>query len=166
MDAIVEDLISIVTREIAAFEELLKMLKDKQRAIVEGQTERLNKYVEDESKLAAETKSIENERVVKTQELAEKLALDELNPRLSEIIEQVEDKYAERLREQRTLLKSLVEKIQTLNRSNQYLLNYSLKFIEKSMKILLGGSDKTAIYQRDGSLQKRTVKQKVLDRAV
>ncbi|MFQ5675738.1 MAG: flagellar protein FlgN [bacterium] len=166
MDAIVEDLISIVTREISAFEELLKTLKDKQRAIVEGQTERLNKYVEDESKLAAETQSIENERVAKTQELAEKLALDELNPRLSKIIEQVEEKYAERLREQRTLLKALVGRIQTLNRSNQYLLNYSLKFIEKSMKILLGGTDKTDIYQRDGRLQKQTVRQKVLDRAV
>ena len=166
MDPIVEDLISIIASEIEAFEQLLKTLHKKQRAIVEGQTERLNKYVESENKLANKTKSIETERLAKTKELAKNLSLDDLNPRLSKIIEEVEGTYAQRLREQRDLLKSLVEKIQTLNKSNQFLLNYSLKFIEKSMKILLGGNDKASIYQKDGKLQTRVGKYKVLDHSI
>ena len=166
MDPIVEDLISIIASEIEAFEQLLKTLHKKQRAIVEGQTERLNKYVQSENKLANKTKSIETERLAKTKELAKNLSLDDLNPRLSKIIEEVEGTYAQRLREQRDLLKSLVEKIQTLNKSNQFLLNYSLKFIEKSMKILLGGSDKVSIYQKDGKLQERVGKYKVLDHSI
>ncbi len=166
MDPIVEDLISIIASEIEAFEQLLKTLHEKQRAIVEGQTERLNKYVQSENKLANKTKSIETERLAKTKELAKNLSLDDLNPRLSKIIEEVEGKYAERLQEQRDLLKSLVEKIQTLNKSNQFLLNYSLEFIEKSMKILLGGNDKASIYQKDGKLQARVGKYKMLDHSI
>ena len=166
MDEIVEDLISIIAREIDAFEQLLTTLHEKQRAIVEGQTERLNKYVQSENKLANKTKAIETERLAKTKDLAEKLSLDDLNPRLSKIIEKVEGKYAERLREQRDLLMSLVEKIRTLNKSNQFLLNYSLRFIEKSMKILLGGNDKASIYQEDGKLQTRVGKYKILDHSI
>ena len=166
MDSIVQDLISIIASEIEAFEQLLKKLHKKQRAIVEGQTERLNKYVQSENKLANKTKSIETERLAKTKELAKNLSLDDLNPRLSKIIEEVEGTYAKRLREQRDLLKSLVEKIQTLNKSNQFLLNYSLKFIEKSMKILLGGNDKASIYKKDGKLQTRVGKYKVLDHSI
>lgn len=166
MDAIIEDLISIIASEIEAFEQLLKTLYAKQKAIVEGQTERLNKYVHSENKLANKTKSIESDRLAKTKELAEKLALDDLNPRLTRIIEEVEGKYAERLQEQRDLLKSLVEKIQTLNKSNQFLLNYSLKFIENSMKILLGGNDKAPIYKKDGKLQNEVAKYKVLDQSI
>jgi len=166
MDAIIEDLISTIASEIDAFEQLLKTLHKKQRAIVEGQTERLNKYVQSESKLVNKTKAIETERLAKTKELAKKLSLDDLNPRLSKIIEEVEGKYTERLREQRDLLMSLVEKIQTLNKSNQFLLNYSLRFIEKSMKILLGGNDKASIYQEDGKLQTRVGKYKILDHSI
>ncbi len=166
MDAIIEDLISIIASEIEAFEQLLKTLHVKQRAIVEGQTERLNKYVQNENKLAHKTKSIETERVAKTRELAKELSLDDLNPRLGKIIEEVEGKYAERLREQRDLLKSLVEKIRTLNKSNQFLLTYSLQFIEKSMKILLGGTDNASIYQKDGKLQARVGKYKMLDHSI
>ena len=166
MDPIVEDLISIIASEIEAFEQLLKTLHEKQRAIVEGQTERLNKYVQSENKLAYKTKSIETKRLAKTKELALNLSLDDLNPRLSKIIEEVEGKYAQRLEEQRDLLKSLVEKIQTLNKSNQFLLNYSLKFIEKSIKILLGGNDKASIYQKDGKLQTKVGKYEVLDHSI
>lgn len=166
MDAIVEDLISIIASEIEAFEQLLKTLHAKQRAIVEGQIERLNKYVQTENKLAHKTKSIEAERLEKTKELAKNLSLDDLNPRLSKIIEGVEGKYAQRLEEQRDLLTSLVEKIQTLNKSNQFLLNHSLKFIEQSIKILLGGNDKASIYQKDGKLQAKVGKFKVLDHSI
>ncbi len=166
MDAIIEDLISTIAGEIDAFEQLLKTLHEKQRAIVEGQTERLNKYVQSESKLVNKTKAIETERLAKTKELAKKLSLDDLNPRLSKIIEEVEGKYTERLGEQRDLLMSLVEKIQTLNKSNQFLLNYSLRFIEKSMKILLGGNDKASNYQEDGKLQTSVGKYKMLDHSI
>ena len=119
-----------------------------------------------ENKLAHKSKSIEAERLEKTKELAKNLSLDDLNPRLSQIIEGVEGKYAQRLEEQRDLLTSLVEKIRTLNKSNQFLLNHSLKFIEQSIKILLGGNDKASIYHKDGKLQAKVGKFKVLDHSI
>ena len=154
MEAILEDLIAIISQEIEAFNQLLKTLHEKQRAIVEGEIEKLNSTVQDENQLAKETKSLEALRIERSQELALQLEMDNLNPKLSEIIAKVENKYAQRLQEQRDLLRSLVEKIQVLNQSNQFLLDYSLNFIEKSMELLLTANDKRNIYQRDGKILK------------
>ncbi len=165
MEIIVEELIRTISSEIDAFNELLLTLREKQRAIVEGAVDRLNKSVEDESKLANQTKVLEAERIERTKELAEKLEMENLNPKLSEIIEKVEEKYAQRLTEQRNLLRSVVQNIQNLNKSNQYLLNYSLDYIEQSMRILLAGHESVNLYQKDGKVQ-GSVKKNMLDQSI
>ncbi|HEX9654801.1 MAG TPA: flagellar export chaperone FlgN, partial [bacterium] len=117
-------------------------------------------------KLARETRALEEERVERTRALAKKLDIKNLNPRLSEIIQKVEKQYARRLQEQRDLLRSLVQKIHNLNQSNQFLLNYSLKFIEKTMEILLNGSDRASMYKKDGKLGKSLRRKRILDQSV
>ncbi len=164
MEAIIEELIDVIAEEIEAFNELLVTLHDKQRAIVEGEIEQLNTTVELETKLANETKSLEALRLNKSQKLAEQLEMDSLNPKLGEIIDQVEKKYAQRLSDQRNLLRTLVGKIQVLNKSNQFLLDYSLEFIEKSMAVLLSGTEPMSIYKKDGKMLKG-LKNIVLDQS-
>ena len=166
MEAILEELTAVMSKEIEAFNELLATLHEKQRAIVEGEIEQLNKSVQDEGKLARETRALEEERVERTRALAKKLDIKNLNPRLSEIIQKVEKQYARRLQEQRDLLRSLVQKIHNLNQSNQFLLNYSLKFIEKTMEILLNGSDRASMYKKDGKLGKSLRRKRILDQSV
>lgn len=165
MEIIVEELIRTISSEIDAFNELLVTLREKQKAIVEGAVDRLNKSVEDESKLASQTKVLEAERIERTKELAAKLKMENRNPMLSEIIEKVEEKYSQRLTEQRNLLRSVVQNIQNLNKSNQYLLNYSLDYIEQSMKILLGGQESVNLYQKDGTVQ-GSAKKNLLDQSI
>jgi flagellar biosynthesis/type III secretory pathway chaperone len=166
MEAILEELTAVMSKEIEAFNELLATLHEKQRAIVEGEIEQLNKSVQDEGKLARETRALEEERVERTRALAKKLDIKNLNPRLSEIIQKVEKQYARRLQEQRDLLRSLVQKIHNLNQSNQFLLNYSLKFIEKTMEILLNGSDRASMYKKDGKLGKSLRRKRILDQSI
>ena len=166
MEIIIEELIQTISSEIDAFNEFLKTLREKQRAIVEGAVDRLNKSVEDESKLANQTKMLEAERIERTKKLAEKLEMENLNPKLSEIIEKVEEKYAQRLTEQRNLLRSVVQNIQNLNKSNQYLLSYSLDYVEKSMQILLSGHETTNLYREDGTVQNSRKQNKILDHLV
>ena len=166
MEAILEELTAVMSKEIEAFNELLATLHEKQRAIVEGEIEQLNKSVQDEGKLARETRALEEERVERTRALAKKLDIKNLNPRLSEIIQKVEKQYARRLQEQRDLLRSLVQKIHNLNQSNQFLLSYSLKFIEKTMEILLNGSDRASMYKKDGKLGKSLRRKRILDQSV
>ncbi len=166
MEHIIEELIAIIAQEIDAFNELLKTLHQKQRAIVEGEIDRLNKSVQVENKIAGQTKSLEAERQERARELAEKLSLETVNPKLTEIIEKVEAKYALRLQEQRELLKSLVGKVQNLNENNQFLLDYSLKFIEKSMELLLNGEEKKKFYQANGKLDKKLQKSKLINHCI
>ncbi|MFQ5649060.1 MAG: flagellar protein FlgN [bacterium] len=166
MEAIVEELIEIIAKEIHAFSSLLEILHEKQRAIVEGEIERLNVSVENETELASETKSLESERIKRSRTLAKQLEMENLNPKLSEIIEKVEKRYAKRLQEQRELLRNLVERIQHMNKNNQFLLNHSLNFIEKSMEVLLTSSDPVKVYRKDGKLRKGLQKMNVLDHVV
>lgn len=164
MEKIIEELMTIISQEIDAFNRLLTTLHEKQRAIVEGEVARLNDSVRDETRLTSETQSLEVERLKRSQALAEELDMKNLNPKLSEIIENVEKKYAHRLREQRNLLKSLIGKIQVLNKNNQFLLNYSLNFIEKSMELLLTGHDPARIYEKDGKMRQEV--RKVIDQSI
>lgn len=166
MEHVIEELIAIIANEIDAFNELLKTLHDKQRAIVEGEISRLDKHVQNETRLAKETKNLEAERIERSKELAEELQIESLNPKLSEIIEKVEETYAQRLSEQRELLRSLVQKVRNLNQSNQFLLNYSLKFIEKNMEMLFGEDEAPNIYKKDGKLQKEAARSKIFDHSV
>lgn len=159
-----EELTAIIAREIEAFDKLLKTLHDKQRAIVEGEIDRLNSSVEEEGELASATKALEVERMDRSRKLAKKLSMENLNPKLSEIIERVEEKYAQRLRGQRDLLKSLIGKVQILNQNNQFLLNYSLNYIEKSMEILLTENKPANIYRKDGKVEKKV--RKVFDQCI
>ncbi|RMF66786.1 MAG: flagellar protein FlgN [Calditrichaeota bacterium] len=166
MDEIVEQLIEVISREIEAFQRLLQTLHQKQRAIVEGEIGRLNEHVQTESKLANETKTLEAERLRRTRELAQSLSMEDLNPKLSQIIQKVEKKYAQRLAEQRELLRGLAQKIQNLNKNNQFLLDYSLKFIEENMRLLLSSNDQFTVYKKDGKLQTESVGKKVVDHSL
>jgi hypothetical protein len=166
MERIIEELIGVIAKEIEAFDELLQTLRAKQRAVVEGAVERLNKSVEEEGKLASQTKALEAERIERTKKLARELEMENANPKLSEIVEKVEEKYAQRLAEQRELLRSVVQNIQNINKSNQYLLNYSLDYIEKSMQILLSGDDSTNVYQKDGTVRQGATKNQLLDQSI
>ncbi|MFQ5636676.1 MAG: flagellar protein FlgN [bacterium] len=165
MDKIIEELISVCSREVDAFNQLLKTLHQKQRAIVEGEIERLKEHVQTENKIIDQTKMLEGERIGHTQELAKALSLENLNPRLGEIIDLVEEKYAQRLTEQRNLLKSIVERIRNLNQSNQFLLNYSLQFIDNSMRMLFNGQENT-LYQQDGKVREESTRPKILDHLI
>jgi len=166
MQAIVEQLITIVSKEIDAFDQLLTTLREKQRAIVEGEIERLNASVKEESEIANAARNLEGERIESSKRLARELSMENLNPKLSEIIDNVEQKYAQRLQEQRDLLRAMIQKVQTLNQNNQFLLNYSLNFIEKSMEILLTGGERLKIYRPDGQVRTDIQKRKALDHSV
>ncbi len=166
MEAIVEELITIISREIEAFNKLLSTLHEKQRAIVEGEIERLNASVKEEGAIATETRNLEAKRIQSSKRLAQELAMENLNPKLSEIIEKVEQKYAQRLHEQRELLRAMIQKVQLMSKNNQFLLNYSLNYIEKSMEILLTGGDPLKIYKKDGKVRTDIRKKKVLDHSV
>lgn len=166
MEAIVEELIAVISKEIDAFNRLLETLHAKQRAIVEGQIEQLNGHVEDETRLADETKSLENERLASSQKLARELEMTNVNPRLSEIIGQVEERYAKRLGEQRDLLRNLVQRIQIMNQNNQFLLDHSLKFIEKSMAVLLSSQEQGKVYKKDGGVNPGLRESKMLDQTI
>ena len=106
MESIIEDLIAIIAKEIETFNKLLKTLHEKQRAIVEGEIERLNDTVKIETAIAGETRTLEVERLERSRELAERLEMEKFDPKLSEIIDRVEEKYAQRLQKQRDLLRS------------------------------------------------------------
>lgn len=166
MEKIIDELVRIMTEEIKAFNKLLATLKAKQKAIVEGEIEKLKVQVKNEEKIIKETASLEKIRQEQTQILAEQLMMKTGNPKLNEIIEKVEEKYAQRLTEQRDLLKTLLEKIQHLNASNQFLINYSLKFIEDNLRLLSNAQNQTTFYAKNGERQNTLNKQIILDKEI
>lgn len=166
MEKIIEQLLLVISKEIDAFNQLLQTLHEKQRAIVEGAIDRLKDKIRAEDEIIRQTKELEAERCNRTQELAKELSLENLDPHLSDIIARVEEKYAQRLHEQRTLLMSLIGEIKHLNKSNQFLLNYSIQFVDNSMRLLLKGNETQSTYQKDGKLRKGAETPKIVNQVL
>jgi len=166
MEEIIRELVQTVSKEIDAFNRLLSTLRNKQKAIVEGELEKLKNHVDDENKLITETKGLEADRISTTQALAEELSLSSATPKLTDIIDNVESKYAERLREQRDLLKSILGEIRDLNDNNQFLINYSLSFIENNMRMIMTGKEELPVYRKDGSKHPSVENPRMLDQTL
>ncbi len=163
MENIVEELIEVIAREVDAFNGLLQTLHDRQRAIVEGQFDRVDLTVADENRIAGETRTLQAERVERSHKVAEYLEMENLNPKFGELIDKVEKRYAERLRAQRDLLCNLFERIQNMNENNQFLLNHSLNVLEENMELLFASN---ASLKKDDKVKKGPDTSKVPDHIV
>ncbi len=149
---LIQDLNQIVEKEISAFQILLDALMEQQYSILEGDAMSVSLSSEEVERIVGRTKKLENERVGKSEEISHQLQSDSALT-ISQIIPMVEDKYASRLEELKATFLTLAEKVQNTNKRNRFLLENSLKFVDKSLKILMQSQGREVAYGRNGKLE-------------
>lgn len=152
IDGVVRDFTRVVEQETEAFESLLEALLAQQACILKGDADDVSQSNETVERMVVETKKLEKERQGKARVLSHCLEAEE-ELTLSQLIPLVEEKYASRLRDLKGVLHVLSEKIQDTHERNQYLLDHSLRFIDRCLRLLTEGRGNKMSYSRRGSVE-------------
>jgi len=152
-------------QEIEAFRELLDVLSEQQRFIVQQRIEDLRESVAEEEELILRMRDLERDRASKAETLSDTLGIAPGKLTLAEIIQIVEDRYAVRLSELRRGLLALMEKVKNTNAVNQFLLQQGLRFVESNIQLLTGGEALGSRYVRTGRVAASGGRQ-VVDRVI
>lgn len=154
LSPVVQELTQIVEREVKAFQSLLEALVAQQQSIIKGDALSVSISSEEVERIVARTKELERERTGKSREITKQLDVEkELT--LTQLIPLVEERYADRLQELKEMVIHLSKKIQTTNERNRFLLENSLRFVDKSLRILMEGRGARGVsdaYDKNGKV--------------
>jgi len=155
LDTVVSNVTSIVEEEATAFKALLEELLLQQTSILNGDSDKVEKTNQKVAEIVANTRKLENDRVEELKVLSAHLQVeieDALN--LTTLIPLVEQRYARRLEELKDILLILMDKIQSTNKRNAYLLDHSLEFVYNCMEVLVAGHQPNDTYSSNGKTLK------------
>lgn len=145
-----EQLIAILGRETGLLQDLHALLAAQQDALVRGKVEEIKQSVEGQIAILSEISKLERDRISLLGALRSG-ADDEEDMTLSHLIEAA-PKHGERLHEVRAALKDVLEAIGTLNKHNGMLINQSLSYIGKTLRMIAGEDTSSTVYTPDGDV--------------
>jgi len=162
-----EMLFQIIVQEISIYKNLLQTMKNKQSAIITGNTVELQKLTTEELSLSEKGNVLTKSRRILIEKICESLGI--VNPKNSVTkliklsIKSVDQNWLKTSQK----LKSIISEIYRVNNENRELLQASLYYVNQLTQVLLPSDDEfTQIYNKDGLMKQSNKSRKVLDRQV
>lgn len=149
-------LIELLDKELATFRLMLSTLEAEQKALIENDIQGLDEAVETQKALAQRADTQEKARVKIIRQMAPMMQEDPKTLTLRRLIDLADVAFAERLLAQREELLDLQEKLRNTNRRNSVLIKQSMKYVDKTLRILTGGSPMGNRYARSGKADAST----------
>lgn len=149
-------LIELLDKELATFRLMLTTLEAEQKALIENDIQGLDEAVETQKALAQRADTQEKARVKIIRQMASMMQEDPKTLTLRRLIDLADAAFAERLAAQREELLDLQEKLRNTNRRNSVLIKQSMKYVDKTLRILTGGSPMGNRYARSGKADAST----------
>ncbi|NLL06437.1 MAG: flagellar protein FlgN [Clostridiaceae bacterium] len=146
----INDLMDILEQETEIYEELLKLSKGKTDIIAKGKITELDAITKKEHVLVLKMGKLEvfREKIVNDLSLGLRRNPDDLT--ISELIQYLDKKQAQRFAECKTKLLNTINEIKTLNELNSKLIHNSLDFINFSMNVLSSVPEESNNYGNTG----------------
>jgi flagellar biosynthesis/type III secretory pathway chaperone len=166
MDEALTNLSSILNKEVAHHELLRDLSMEKRQAIINNDIERLKDVLAQIEKWTVVVYSLEQDRTRLITYLEGQLGVSPGKLSLKEIIDLVEEPHRFLLNEDRNRLKSVMEEVNRINRTNVVLLSDSINFLNYTFNLLAGGSDKQGTYTADGSSRKSESGYQLVDQQI
>ena len=154
VDSTMLQLVEIVQKEVDTFQTLLDTMENEQKALVTQDVTELEKAVAAQRELAVNAAALERARTRLVTELSEELGVTASDMTLKRLIDRIQGPHSQRLGEMRETLIAMHEKIQTANRQNSLLIKQSMKYLDKSLRILIGDGPETGVYVQTGKVSK------------
>ena len=138
MESLMENLIEVLEKQSAEYEELLELSHKKTPLIVSGDLDNLQKVTDDEQIVVSRLQNLEKKRIEVTADIANVLNRDVEKLKLTNLIEMMAARPEEqaKLAESHDRLRSAVHSLQQSNEHNRELLTNALEMVEFEMNLL------------------------------
>jgi flagellar biosynthesis/type III secretory pathway chaperone len=144
--ATIEQITEVLKTQTELTSALLEVLQEQQQAIIHFQDASLAAAIERQQQLMKPIELLEKEYVKVSREFSRKLDIDSLEPlRLSVLTNRLPEEEATQVNKYGKKLRSVIEKIVTVNSQNKILLDNSLRFIKHNIRIMTDGYTKKLI---------------------
>lgn len=141
-----EQFTEVLKTEAELASALLEVLQEQQQAIIHFQDASLAAAIERQQQLMKPIASLEKEWVKVSREFSRELHIDSPEPlSLSVLTNRLPEEEAAQVSKYGKKLRSVVEKIFTVNSQNKMLLENSLRFIKHNIRIMTDGYSKKLI---------------------
>ncbi len=166
MQRAVDDLISVLEKQVENYYELKKLILEERKAIVSNDLKRLSDTTSQIGLLVASNNQLEMTRSNLVNKLAKELDLSDPSPTLSKIACRLHSPVSERLLELRRNTVSAIGEVQRQNRINAEMLKYSASLIDSVLRNLIDPVSSEAIYGNMGQAKRRATLASLLDHEV
>jgi flagellar biosynthesis/type III secretory pathway chaperone len=143
-------LTELLDKELATFRLMLAALDSEQRALIDNDIQGLDEAVATQKALVQRASTQELARVKIIRQMAPMMHEDPKTLTLRRLIDLAEESFAGRLTAQREELVILQDQLRKNNRQNAVLIKQSMKYVDKTLLILMGGSSNGSRYVRTG----------------
>jgi flagellar biosynthesis/type III secretory pathway chaperone len=146
-----EHLIAVLSDETGLLRDLHATLAAQQQALVRGDVQEIKHTVEGQIAALSKIAKLERERISLLEAVQSGDHADTQAVTLNHLIEAAPE-HGRRLREVRAALKDVLEAIGTVNRHNGMLINQSLSYINKTLRMIAGEDTSSTVYTPDGGV--------------
>ena len=162
LNGLLTELSGLLEQETELYQALLTAIDKEKQAVISTNLDKLNETTKVKENLLLKLRILDEQRTHLLRKLADFLGRSEDTLSLNNLSRMVEAPHASRLKRYRTLLLTLIAKIQTANSQNRALFSHSLELVKGSMNLLNNLLISGPVYFRTGDIQQRDQTGKIL----
>lgn len=161
----IHEITQLLNKETLLYNDLHGVASNVQDALVKNDIDRLSALVEQEDTLFTNAEQLRQDRFNILQQLKNDLELTDEEYTLGRMLEFMEEPDARCIEKLRDTLISSINKLDSVNRNNHVLVNYSLELNNKFMNLLTNlGQKENTVYHQSGHIKPESPKRRLLDK--
>lgn len=136
-----DTLVQSLERNLDLHRDLLEIVRAKQDAIQDRDTDRIESLTEREEALSSQLKELTTKQTSQIQGIADQIGLDTEQPTIADIRDEAGKSVADTLSGLRTEIKQVVRDVQTVTKENMFLLENRIRVYDRFFETIQGDSD-------------------------
>ncbi len=157
----------LLEKETYLYSRLLDIAGDIQNTVVKNDMENLSRLVENEDNIFSTAEKLRQDRMEVMLDIKEKLNLTDEEFGLGKLMEFMEEYDAAEINKLRDSLLETMSKLDSVNRNNHILVDYSMNLNAKFMNLLVNIGHNNTVYRPTGKVQQHdNTKRRILDRKI
>ncbi len=158
LENLLQNLSEALDKMILTYKDIFLAAQKKQEHIISGDIDKLESVIYQERNLAERILLLEEKRRYILRSINQTLETNNNSTKLSVLIEQIQEPYKSKFKEQYDIIVEIITKVEGVNKTNTTLTKYSLEYINSLIKSICSESLNDNIYQQSGKLKEPELK--------
>lgn len=158
----VRTLMDILLKGYEHYKRIYELVKSEQNILVNTDIEGLEGNLKEQQVILSFINKLEENRLQELEILGIYFGESPERLKLSTIADNVDQELSRELTELEVKFKSVIQEILNINKSNKFLINRSLQFLDKNIQVFFGALEEKGLYSPENSSGKPVQKRKSL----